>query len=262
MAALVDGGMIEAKRRRAVIDDTDEDTFIRVIEFAYTGDYAVAEPDFVPPQPNDVENPSNHLSHEPSSPPPAEPYPVDEPAPAEPVEDDGWGPFSGNALSYPKKGRKLEDAWGESRGFKAEQSWDAFKIKAHTVPKVSWEPEVNEDPRQDYTPVFLCHARLYVFSDKYFIEPLEELVLQKLRLTLSSFKLHPQRVGDVVELLNYTYENTPAYDGKIDKLRNLVSDYLVCHIEKIVHNAEFINLLGNSDLVKDFLPKLVERRLD
>ena len=39
--------MLESKRKFAVLDDVDEETFIRFTQFAYTGDYAVAEPHVV-----------------------------------------------------------------------------------------------------------------------------------------------------------------------------------------------------------------------
>ncbi|KIW89627.1 uncharacterized protein Z519_09783 [Cladophialophora bantiana CBS 173.52] len=237
MAALVEGSMAEAKRCYAVLEDIDEDTFVRVVQFAYTGDYAVAEPD------TPVENSSNHLDHAEPAPAVYEYLPEEEPSnavlPAEPDE--------------------------RTRG---ERAWDFFQSAAYKKETQPWQPEVNQDSRQDYTPVFLCHAKLYIFSDKYNIEPLQELVLQKLRLTLSRFILHPQRVNDVVELLKYTYANTASRDVKDDKLRDLVSDYLVCHIEKIVYDVEFINMLGKEgdgregDVAKDLLPKLVRLRLD
>ncbi|OAL39581.1 hypothetical protein AYO20_00978 [Fonsecaea nubica] len=268
MAALFGGGMKEAQNRYALLKDTDEETFVRVIQFAYTGDYAVAEPksDSVPSTAdNDDDIPA---------PPAEEPVSCDDAPTAEPAQSLG---FWGESCSYKKKSKKgrknnafysetFEDTGSpnpfENGRSKGEKAWDSFKTKAHLKGIMCWDPEVNEDQHQDYTSVFLCHAKLYVFADQYFIEPLQELVLQKLRLTLSRFKLHQQRVGDVVELLKYTYANTPCRDPKIDQLRDLISDYLVCHIEKIVHHVEFIKLLDNGDVTKDFLPKLVALRLD
>ncbi|EXJ73893.1 uncharacterized protein A1O5_03655 [Cladophialophora psammophila CBS 110553] len=260
MAALVEGGMAEAKRRYAVFEDIDEDTFVRVIQFAYTGDYAAAEPGIVSPElDTPVEDSSNHLDY--AAPAPA----VDEylEVPSEPAVSPGADePEEPSEYPYSWVPQSKRSKKNKSRS-KGEQVWDSFKSEAYMKETKPWQPEVNEDSCQDYTPVFLCYAKLYVFSDKYGIEPLQELVLQKLRLTLSRFKLHPQRVDDVVELLKYTYANTVSCDAQIDKLRNLVSDYLVCHIEKIVNHLEFTNLLGKEgDVAKDLLPKLVERRLD
>ena len=100
----------------------------------------------------------------------------------------------------------------------------------------------------------------FMFSDKYSIEPLLELVLQKLRLNLSKFELHSQRVGDIVELMKYTYEHTSDYEEAIDRLRSLVADYVVCHIKKIVGFGDFTKLLQeNGDVAKDLMPKLMQR---
>ncbi|OAG44302.1 hypothetical protein AYO21_01298 [Fonsecaea monophora] len=275
MAALLGGGMVEATNRYAVLKDTDEDTFVRVIQFAYTGDYAVAEPepDHNPSEPDNVVDESfNNLRHahpsafedivaegETTESVPIDPEPTEEYIEEEAVPYCEWcgrNPF-----------RKRNHKWVESGKTKtvvskAQEAWDSFKKKADIKKTMEWKLEVNEDQHQNYTPVFLCHAKLYAFADQYLIEPLRGLVLQKLRLTLSRFKLHQQRVGDVVELLKYTYANTPCRDPKIDQLRDLISDYLVCHIEKIVHHEEFIKLLDNGDVAKDFLPKLVALRLD
>ncbi|KIW76344.1 hypothetical protein Z517_11090 [Fonsecaea pedrosoi CBS 271.37] len=261
MAALLGGGMVEAKNRYAVLKDADEDTFVRVIQFAYTGDYAVAEPksDSVP---STADNDDDIPPEAPEETVSYEDYSAAEPA-------QSWD-FPSGGFSRKKKGRKnnaffaeaFEDPGSLNERSKGKQAWDSFKTKAHLKETMCWDPEVNEDQHQNYTSVFLCHAKLYTFADQYLIEPLRELVLQKLRLTLSRFKLHQQRVGDVVELLKYTYANTPCRDPKIDQLRDLISDYLVCHIEKIVHHEEFFKLLDNGDVAKDFLPKLVALRLD
>ncbi|OAP65638.1 hypothetical protein AYL99_01610 [Fonsecaea erecta] len=284
MDKLLNGDMIEAKEGFAVFEDTDEETFIRVIQFAYTGDYTVAEPDIVLSESDIVvDNPTGPADHEvPVAAVDSYPIEYDVPQAAEPREfgleisepiSSQWD-FNGLGQSRKKKKSKVRSiVWPEDESFspppavdrgkpKAEQVWDSFKCKAHIAEKAAWKPQVNEDHCQDYTPVFLCHAKLYAFADQYSIEPLQDLVLQKLRLTLSWFKLHRQRVGDVVELLKYTYDNTPPHEQEIDRLRNLVSDYLVCHIKKIAGDVKFTELLENSDLVKDFLPKLLKAWLD
>lgn len=143
---------------------------------------------------------------------------------------------------------------------KGAQLWDEFRIKAQVKEAKAWLPRVNEDDCDDYTSVFLCHADLYVFSDRYGIKALQQLVLQKLHLTLSRFKLHPKRTGDIVDLLNYTYTNTMDYENAIDELRDLLTDYLVCHIEKIVKDKSFSRLLATKgSLAKDLMPKMMQR---
>lgn len=44
----------------------------------------------------------------------------------------------------------------------------------HDVPATTLKttpPRSNEGPLEDYSEVFLSHARVYVFADKYDIEP-------------------------------------------------------------------------------------------
>ncbi len=269
--------MIEAKREYAVFDDVDEDTFIRFTQFAYTGDYAVAEPDVLLSQ-SDVGVESDRRSRARSSTPKAatlddalqeQPEPEPEPEP-EPPEDELWGFKSTKHRKQSKK--KMASAWADDRDeetipapistrkSKGERLWDAFQAKASVKHPEAWRPNVNTDHCEDYTPVFLCHAKLYMFADKYSIEPLSGLVLRKLRLNLSEFILHSQRIGDIIELLKYTYEHTTDYEERIDRLRNLVAEYVVCHIEKIVGFDDFTKLLQeNGDVGKDLMPKLMQR---
>lgn len=47
LLALINGGMIEAREGHAWLEDTDEETFVRVGEYLYTGDYTPAEPDIL-----------------------------------------------------------------------------------------------------------------------------------------------------------------------------------------------------------------------
>ena len=47
LAALVTGGMKEANGGCARLDDVDSDTFSRFLEFVYTGDYTVPDPEIV-----------------------------------------------------------------------------------------------------------------------------------------------------------------------------------------------------------------------
>jgi hypothetical protein len=42
---LVNGSMLEAKERCATLQETDEATFVRFSQYAYTGDYDAADPD-------------------------------------------------------------------------------------------------------------------------------------------------------------------------------------------------------------------------
>ena len=44
---LMNGPMIEASERRCTLEDVDKDTFVRFCQYAYTGDYVGADPEFL-----------------------------------------------------------------------------------------------------------------------------------------------------------------------------------------------------------------------
>jgi hypothetical protein len=52
------------------------------------------------------------------------------------------------------------------------------------------EVRQNSSPTEDYTTVFLGHAQLYVFAEKWSIEDLKTLALFKLHKTLILFTLY------------------------------------------------------------------------
>ncbi|ETI24788.1 hypothetical protein G647_04158 [Cladophialophora carrionii CBS 160.54] len=248
LATLIDGAMLEAERKFAVFNDVDEDTFIRFMEFAYTGDYSVAEPAVVLPPPDlDVENGDGSRGGADS--------PIldasDAYLPADPPEEArSEEPYFGFRPPRAKKDKKKRNT----------DLWDFGASRAIVRSSSPWRPTSNTDDSEDYTLVFLCHAKLYVFADKYSIGPLLDLVLLKLRLNLSTFNLHSRRTGDVVELLKYAYEHTADYPEGIDRLRDMVTDYVMCHLERIVAHGDFKKLLQeNGDVAKDLMPKVVQR---
>jgi len=89
----------------------------------------------------------------------------------------------------------------------------------------------------------MCHARLYVFSDRYQCCDLMTLSLPKLRLTLSRYKFHQERAVAVVALLRYTYKHTMDYKEGKDKLRGLVLEYVACHTKQLTREQTFLDLL-------------------
>lgn len=107
-----------------------------------------------------------------------------------------------------------------------------------------FEPKPNNAVNQNFTPVFLAHARLYCFAHLHLIEPLKALTLDKLHKTLMSSKLYTKRIGNIVELARYAYSNPDlldrSNDGTTNELRQLIVGYIVCEIER--HN-EFVDYM-------------------
>ncbi len=71
----------------------------------------------------------------------------------------------------------------------------------------------------------------------YDVEDLKALALEKLHITLTEFRLHPDHIGDVVELIRFTYRNTQSYNE--DPLRLLIREYVVCEIKVMGGSCEF-----------------------
>ena len=80
----------------------------------------------------------------------------------------------------------------------------------------------NQAVNEDYANVFIGHAAMYVFGEKYGIPALKETALAKLHSTLNNFILFEERFQDVLVLVHYIYENTCA-TVKIDPLRELIT---------------------------------------
>lgn len=199
--------MKEAQERCVSWEETDEQTFIRFSQFAYTGDY------------NGVEPSSDHGG---------ERRVGDE----ENVRVD-WGDWGG------KKKKKLRSDAISFEESKRESSWDRFK-------KLYPDPDANpygNSPHDDYTEVFLSHARLYVFADYHGIAAPQTHSLRKLHRILIGFIPYEKRVGDIVELVRYCYENTVDRGEESDALRSLVNSYTACKVEELWKCQAFRALL-------------------
>ena len=254
--ALMNGEMVEAKTRHVIWPDVDEDTFARLCEFAYLRNYT--PPSFrlingkSPPtgvmeaakERNRRKKPRNlnwDAWAEPFPEPAVEPEPELEPksevAPDEvPTHEDAF-------CNNPEIPYRERSVWsGQLR--------DAF-VRSHVVPTLqndgvdlTFAPPKNTGSWEDFTPVFLEQARLYVLADKYGIESLCQLVLFKLYSTLKGFKLYDTGLSAIIEFVRFVYLNTPENNGsKVDALRNLVIRYVVSVLGQIGEMECFQELL-------------------
>ena len=123
----------------------------------------------------------------------------------------------------------------------------------------------NTCDEQDFTPVFLGHADLYVFADKWGVTDLKMLTLTKIRSTLNTFTLYEARRRDVVELLRFAYDNENTRDRGDeddggDELRALVILYTGCEYENLMKCSEFMDLVvEGGEFVQDLLKTLLKR---
>ncbi|KAH7381710.1 hypothetical protein BKA66DRAFT_418819, partial [Pyrenochaeta sp. MPI-SDFR-AT-0127] len=260
--ALVYGGMVESEKRCADLEYIEPEDFARYLEYAYRRDYTV------PPWEQDdsvIKSQTPKSLAEDTGPPPVpeEGYPhesmsdeVPMDAEPEPVAED-WVAYEEEVSNSPA--RKVQVTPVKIRSATLRPRFNSRNYIPNGDPKAAmirqFAPEANSTVQQNFTPVFLAHARLYTFAGMRMVEPLKNLALHKLHKTLLDFKLYHQRVGDVVELARYAYEHGKDRedDGTMDELRTLVVEYLACEISTFGKHKEFVRLLEDGgEFVGDF----------
>ena len=119
------------------------------------------------------------------------------------------------------------------------------------------------DKGEDYSEVFLSHARLYVFADQYDIQALKVLAMEELHALLAVFTLYKERTGDIISLLRYTYAETNEKDSG-NNLRTLVTRYVEAEIETLIQDDTLGTLIieDGGTLLSDFLKVMRKNWLD
>ena len=144
------------------------------------------------------------------------------------------------------------------------EAWSKFKKRSYHAPQPSvFEPRQNVERCEGYRPVFLGHARLYVFAEKWDIDNLRQLSLHKLQQTLACFELYRERLVDVTELLTYAYSNDNTRDRQddtIDELRSLLAHYAACVVKDLNADASFQDFMENNGAFgRDLIQELTKR---
>ena len=160
-----------------------------------------------------------------------------------------------------------EDGWSKDGWSEESSKREVLKLEflnlQYSAPediRSVWVPRANTTPSEDYTDTFLSHARLYVFAERFDIQPLKRLTLKNLHQALTSFTVRPDCVNDIVELLIYVYGNTkPDCNGK-EPMREMLSQYTGFEMDKMLKAAAFRDLLQqNQDFLEDFCAQVLRR---
>lgn len=229
---LVNGGMKEAIEKCVVWDETDEETFIRFCQFAYTGSYDGADP-----EKRKTADLTTILERASES--------------------------EADIVHFPtrhKAKRHVAPLSPDSFTNKKEFLWYTF-TSLHPDP----DPEVKSqarhiEPEDDCTDVFLSHARIYVFADYHGIDGLQTLALRNLRRALTQFTLCEEGSWDVIKLVEYCFKNTWDKEEQPDPLRTLVSTYTACKFEELWMNHRFRDLMDSlSEFPKCLLTEILHR---
>lgn len=127
---------------------------------------------------------------------------------------------------------------------------------AYPTSGLVFSPRKNTEGCEDYTGVFLCHARLYVLADTYDIPSLKQLSLHRLHATLTEFTLYPSRMDDIATLAKYVFENTVTQD----KIRDMVTLYYACIVEDARKQDGFKSLIQEiPEFALDLISKMSDR---
>ncbi|KAF3067707.1 hypothetical protein CFAM422_008511 [Trichoderma lentiforme] len=255
---LLNGGMKESKERCVCWEDIDEKTFLRFGEWAYTGDYKPEEPEVL------LDASQIAISNKDSK--------NATPSKTEPVVN-CLATFGSTIVTPPFAhcGRSATSSTtrtcgtcrtnfvtvycpycctnqfstcpqcrGVSLAPKKKTMIEKFNTNsAYESPTTPFTPRKNTESCEDYSEVFLSHARLYVLADKYDIKELRDLSAHKVWATLKEFTLYPERMGDLVGLVRYSFQNTLEKD----KLRALLKDFCACTIEDLCNGQGFQDLI-------------------
>lgn len=226
---MINGHLSEAQQGFALLEDVDKASFVRFVRWLYSGEYPALEHATV----------AMELSSTPAH-----------DAPKNDELDDEWG-FASTKKSKKKKGRDVEKGTLKEAFISRKYDWDnAWDTSTFSVPP----PRSNKAADEDYTEVFLCHARIYVFAEKYDIQSLKILALRKLQQTLAIYTLYPERVGDIIILLKYVYANTIESTPNVEDIRTMLAHYIGCEMDVLVKDGEIKELLANNkDMLSDFL---------
>ena len=116
----------------------------------------------------------------------------------------------------------------------------------------------NKHSHESYQEIFLCHAQIYVFADKYRIDRLKVLAVENLHATLAIFKLYEARIGDIISLLRYAYANKTSSSD--EPLRDLLKDYMALHVKELSCNDGFKDAIceAGEPLLGDYMAAVMK----
>jgi hypothetical protein len=239
---LINGPMVEAQTLTASWKDVSEEDLLRFCEFAYAGDYSTPPCRMAAETQLTLQSQKADSTLDMDGPPPEEealdwpppsPQPVPPPPPP-PLLDDDWASFVPKKKAKPSKTASLRRSFDVKSKFSRQPS--------HPFPE-AYLVVANTKCTEDYTPVFLAHARLYAVADKYGVEPLQRLSLHKLHTTLVQFTLYEERIEDIADLVRFSYNDNHTRDSGSDDLRALVLRFVTSRHDVIGESEPFLSLL-------------------
>lgn len=240
---MINGDMKEAQDKCTKLKHVEKEVFLRLVEFAYTGDYTMrpCANDSIQGTRKDRADMEEHSK--------------------------SWEDAR-IIIDHANHGYEPD-----FREISLEAHWSFRRYLPLPTPnkpdapsKLSGE-SIHADDR-DHRPALLAHAKLYSLVDQYIIPGLKDLTLQKmhdvLRLCQLSTCLHREgRVRDFVELMTYAYsnENTPDREpgGRTDYMRIEILEFAVLHMQQLSGVASFEKLMEEGGQLAVDMVNLLEK---
>ncbi|GAM38594.1 hypothetical protein TCE0_033r09439 [Talaromyces pinophilus] len=227
-ALFSNGYMKESQAKVATLDDVDVETFAAFSEFAYTNNYKT------PARKCAAEKPPRSIV--------PKPYRISKRSWTCRPKVQTARKYCNKALYPSGTGQKDFDA------FHFEDIGESFRSRKFGSKAVKSNPNLN----------LLLHAKLYVFSTKYLIEPLR----QNCPVTIHEDLLHlgcAKASHLVLALLEYVYSNTGRTEPTGESLlRDLVIHYVASKMPILSKHEDFFAVLDpsaemGSDLAKEMV---------
>lgn len=229
LAALVDNGMQETDEEFVRLTDADTKTFARLVEFIYTGDYTVPQPEPTRGAKVDTQNyqtdepeESSHDSYDWEQPcaeaPAADmeepmvdslPEQLPEPSPAE--ESDPWATWRRSKKGNDKKKKRQQTLYAPAQESKLSPRLPDLDIRVTVNSPVVACSTINRNMKglHDYTEVFFCHAQSYILAEKYGLEELKALSSERLYRAFRHYESAERPSSAIPDLIRYVFEHTP-----------------------------------------------------
>lgn len=252
LKVMMQGHMKEAQDGVATLQDVDKATFVRFLEYVYTGDYNVPQPTKAA---EDVPTGAKQVRSS---------WPEEDGGDGELEIDDpydcqrSFGFGHGYTKSSAKKGKNVSKSL-KSPSRQLAQPTTEVVIKP-ALPTNSITARNGTDFLSGQK-LFMSHAKIYVFAHLYAINDLKTLTARRLDQALHPFKLPSTtliRTSGIPELIRYVYNHTPdAEDGKANILRLVVSTYAANHAHPLRQSEFYVELLKEGGAFSDDLNALM-----
>jgi hypothetical protein len=243
LRAMVYNGCKESILDTVEWDDIDERTFVSFWQFVYTGDYdspgsTTARPLYGDGSLTSGDKQVEECQVEENA---EDEAPVSAEVSVEKEDFDNWE-------TRPRRKKKPT---------KRERLWNDFKRSwVQEPPAKSVEGSQGDMGMEGGGNRLILHASVYILGERYGIERLMVVALNRLHQALVDVDLSGAGSDDMAGLLRYCYENSAP-----GKLGELLVHYTTCHVEKLWKNAGFLAVLDDfptlsKALIGSMLPRL------